>query len=183
MNMNIEKEYKILVTRAEFETLLKQYPQAVFHKQVNTYYDTKEQQIRMHHGAMRIREVQGQFLFTLKMHADQGLMEYEKIVDRNDQGVFADSEIQTLLSSFDIDQEVFPITSLTTYRAVIDTGDAELCFDYNEYGTKKDYEIEYEYKRAHDGETAFSHILALANLKYKKNCTSKIQRALDALDR
>lgn len=182
MKKNIEKEYKILVTKKQFELLLARYPNAQFQKQVNTYYDSEDRMIQHHHGAMRIREVQNQFLFTLKMHTDRGLMEYEMFVAQNDVSVFDTTEIKNLLLSFGFTKPIVPLTTLTTYRAMIDTGNAELCFDYSEYGTQKDYEIEYEYKKEHDGRTAFNHILAHANLKYEKNCISKIQRALNALD-
>ena len=61
---------------------------------------------------------------------------------------------------------------------MIDTGQAELCFDYNEYGDNSDYEIEYEYKTEHDGKNKFNEILLEIGLHYEKNCSSKIARAL-----
>ena len=42
MNLHFEKEFKILLSKEQFITLLKQFPQAVFKKQVNTYYDTAD---------------------------------------------------------------------------------------------------------------------------------------------
>ena len=83
MKMNIEKEYKILVTKAQFFTLLQQYPNAAFHKQINTYYDTVDGRIRQHCGAMRIRQKQNTYLFTLKLPAQEGLREYEMPVATN----------------------------------------------------------------------------------------------------
>lgn len=181
MNKNIEKEYKILVTQEQFEELLKEYPEAVFQKQVNTYYDTKDFTIRNNHGAMRIREVKDTCIFTLKKHTSEGVLEYEIVVNENSIAVFEQDEIKELLSSLDVHDTIIPLTTLTTYRAMIDTGYAELCFDYNEYGSIKDYEIEYEYKKAHDGRSIFNQLLSKVNLHYEKNCTSKIQRALDQL--
>lgn len=181
MNKNIEKEYKILVTQEQFTKLLEDYPNAVFQKQVNTYYDTKAFTIQKAYGAMRIREVNKRFLFTLKQHTHEGLMEHELYVKENNVSVFQNEEIKALLASLDIHDSIIPITTLTTYRAMIDTGVAELCFDYNEYGSIKDYEIEYEYKKPHDGRTIFNQILSKVNLYYEKNCTSKIQRALDQI--
>lgn len=181
MKKNIEKEYKILVTKEQFEQLLSNYPEAVFHKQINTYYDTSDNMIRKQHGAMRIREVDQQFLFTLKMHTEQGLMEYEMPVEQNDVSVFSQPEIMSLLHSYGFMKPIHQLTTLTTYRALIPTQDAELCFDYSQYSGKEDYEIEYEYKREHDGKSVFNSILANANLIYEENCSSKIQRALHAL--
>lgn len=181
MNKNIEKEYKILVTQEQFELLLKEYPEAVFRKQVNTYYDTKNFTIRKYHGAMRIREIEDTCIFTLKKHTAEGVLEYEMVVEENSIDIFNQDEIKELLTSLDIHDAIIPLTTLTTYRAMIDTGDAELCFDYNEYGTFKDYEIEYEYKKEHDGRSIFNTLLSKVNLHYEKNCPSKIQRALNQL--
>lgn len=179
MKMNIEKEYKILLNKNQFVTLLKKYPEAKFHKQINSYYDTKDAMIQKNYGAMRIREINDEFLFTLKQHTDQGLMEHEMHVERNDRSVFQKEEIQQLFHTLHIPQDIHLITTLTTYRAVIDTGQAELCFDYNIYGSKHDYELEYEYKKPHDGRTAFNLILQEINLHYENNCKSKIARALE----
>jgi len=181
MKPNIEKEYKILVTQEQFEKLLQDYPQAIFHKQMNTYYDTKDHAIRKAHCAMRIREVDQIYLFTLKKHTKEGVMEYETKVAENDPVIFKQPEIKALLDEISIKDPIQKITTLTTYRAVIDTGNAELCFDYNEYGNRKDFEIEYEYKKDHDGKTAFNQILSSVGLVYHKNCTSKIKRAFQTL--
>ncbi|MCI9292122.1 MAG: CYTH domain-containing protein [Erysipelotrichaceae bacterium] len=178
MKMNIEKELKILVSKHQFETLLKKYPEAVFHKQINSYYDTPHYQVRKTYGAMRIRELDGQFIFTLKQHTNDGVIEHEMLVCKNSISVFKEGEIQQLLHQLHIEDEIHLIATLTTYRAVIDTGQAELCFDYNEYGDNYDYEIEYEYKTEHDGKNKFNEILLEIGLHYEKNCSSKIARAL-----
>lgn len=181
MNKNIEKEYKILVTKEDFYTLLKKYPEAVFKEQINTYYDTKNMDIRKAHGAMRIRRCDDCFIFTLKMHSKEGLLEFEKEVKENSAAVFLDSEIQALLSSYGISGSIHPLTTLTTQRAMIKTGLAELCFDISTYNGFTDYEIEYEYKQEHDGLRVFNEILQAVHLTYEKNCTSKIKRALQSI--
>lgn len=180
MNYNIEKEYKILVTKEQFVRLLQDYPQAKFKKQINTYYDTADLAIRRAHCAMRIRTLDGRYLFTLKRHTPDGVEEHEKYVVNNHPSVFDDEEMIALFNSIPINAPLKKITELTTYRAVIFTGVAELCFDYNRYGGNEDYEIEYEYKKPHDGRTVFNEILAKVNLHYTKNGKSKIQRAFDA---
>ncbi len=180
MNLHFEKEFKILLNKDQFITLLKQYPKAEFKKQVNTYYDTKDFYIRNHIGAMRIREIDHQFIFTLKHRCQDGVQEYEVNVSENSTTVFETEEISSLLNSLHIDQPITKIASLTTYRALIPLGDAELCFDYSEYNGMCDFEIEYEYLRPHDGLAVFNEILAVVNVRYEKNCKAKIQRALES---
>lgn len=179
MNLHFEKEFKILLNKEQFITLLNEYPQAEFKKQVNTYYDTKDFYIRNHIGAMRIREINHHFIFTLKHRYQDGVQEYEVNVSKNSPAVFETEEISSLLKSLHINQPIIEIASLTTYRALIPLTDAELCFDYSEYNGTCDFEIEYEYLRPHDGLSVFNEILAIVNVKYEKNCKAKIQRALE----
>lgn len=181
MNKNIEKEYKILVTEEQFYSLLSRYPKASFVEQINTYYDTENMDICKAHGAMRIRQIGSSFLFTLKMISKDGLLEYEQEVKENSVSVFKHKEIQELLSSYQLLGEVKELTTLTTQRAMIKTEVAELCFDKSSYHGISDYEIEYEYKKEHDGRTIFNTLLAEVGLHYEENCSSKIQRALSTL--
>lgn len=183
MNKNIEKELKVLLTEEQFTTICNLYPNLEFKKQINTYYDTMDHTIQKMYGAMRIREKDGHYIFTLKKHSIEGLLEFECEVFDNTPDVLSTDEIQTLLLSYNIKGPFYKLTTLTTYRAVYDNGYAEVCFDKNEYGTAIDYEIEYEYKKAHDGLLLFQEILDHINITYKSNCISKIQRALGNLDK
>lgn len=177
MNQHFEKEFKILLSKEQFTALLKQFPQAEFKKQINTYYDTADLLIRKQVGAMRIREIDNSFIFTLKQRCQDGAQEHECVVTENSPEAFKSGELHSLLTSLHIEQPIIKIASLTTYRALIQLTDAELCFDYNEYNGIVDYEIEYEFIRPHDGITAFNQLLSIIDVKYEKNCISKIQRA------
>lgn len=178
MKKNIEKEYKILLTKEQFEQLCSQYPNLSFQRQVNTYYDTSDFTVRAHKGAMRIREKNGHFIFTLKMHSEEGLLEYECETVENTPDVFHKEDIHTLLTSYGIHGPVHCVAQLTTNRAVVNTGYAELCFDISQYSGHTDYEIEYEYLKEHDGLTCFQKILEPIGVTYTENCASKIQRAM-----
>lgn len=180
MEKNIETEYKILVDKDTFETLLSTYPKAIFKEQVNTYFDNDQHAIANAHGAMRIRKKDG-YIFTLKMPSDEGLLEFESIVENDEISALNQKDIQELLSQYHIHGPFHKTAELVTNRAVIDTGYAELCFDHSRYGNHEDYEIEYEITKPHDGIRAFQEILDTVKLHYKANCDSKIKRALDAL--
>ncbi|MEG1526446.1 MAG: CYTH domain-containing protein [Erysipelotrichaceae bacterium] len=179
MFKNIEKEYKLLVSKSEFDHLLSFYKDAVFHEQTNTYFDNHQHAIETMHGAMRIRKT-NHFVFTLKVFQDDDLLEFECEVDNDDVSSLLHPDIATLLKSYQIEYPFYETAKLTTKRAIIDTGFAELCFDENHYANCVDYEIEYEEKVTHDGKSAFNKILEVANLHYETNATSKIKRALDA---
>lgn len=178
MHNGIEKEYKILVNEEQFTTLCSSYKDLIFMKQTNIYYDTYDHAIERKHGAMRIREKNGSFIFTLKMFHGDDLMEHECTVLNNSLEVFDIKEIKDVLSSYDIQGPFMELASCITYRAMVVNEYAELCFDINEYRGMKDYEIEYEYLREHDGLSAFQKILEPISVTYTKNCASKIQRTL-----
>lgn len=181
MNTNIEKEYKVLLTEAQFNDLISIYCPGDFHRQINTYYDTLEGSIKMKQGAMRIRTIDNIHLFTLKIHKGNNLYEYETTVHSDSIHAFQQDDIANLLKDQQIVGELVQIAQLTTKRAIIDTGFAEVCFDISSYNGITDYEIEYEYKKPHDGLQEFQRILSHIHLSYEKNCISKIQRALRAL--
>lgn len=175
---HVETEYKLLVNKEDFEKLSALYPDKIFIKQINTYYDTKDMQLRNMKCAMRIREKDNKFLFTLKTPDPNGHLEHECYVSKNSIDVFSEPDIKKLLEELGISKQIIMITNLKTERAVINTGKAELCFDINEYNGFIDYEIEYEEIVEHDGISEFNKILEKAGLRYESNCMSKIARAM-----
>ncbi|MGN1343405.1 MAG: CYTH domain-containing protein [Traorella sp.] len=177
---NIEIEFKILVNKEKFEELSNLYPNKQFIKQVNTYYDTKNYDLRKKHCAMRIREKENTYMITLKVPTTKGHEEFECFVDRNNPEVFKSSDISIVLHQLGIFEDVEVIGECTTNRAIVKTDKAELCFDINEYNSITDYEIEYEQTCDHDGISEFNKILSKVDLRYEKNCASKIRRTLDS---
>ena len=178
MNKNIELEYKVLVSKEQFYDLYNHYNKPTFFTQVNVYYDTFHLDIRKMRGAMRIRDVDGDHIFTLKLPSVIGVMEFEKSLPENKLESLQDEEILTLLQKNHIQGPFRELTTLKTQRAIINTGYAELCFDISSYGDTTDYEIEYEYIKDHDGLKAFQEIMDTIHVTYTGNCISKIQRAL-----
>lgn len=179
MDKNIEKEFKILLTKEQFDILREDYEPLLFETQVNIYYDTFDRCIEKKKGAMRIRSKNGKHIFTLKMHSSEGLREYECEVENNEVSSLQKEEIQSLLSEYKIYGEFHPIATLTTDRAIYESEFAELCFDISHYNNTVDYEIEYEFKKDHNGLTIFNSFLSKVNLTYTKNCKSKIKRAMN----
>lgn len=177
MDKHLEIEYKILVNESQFYELLKDYPNLKFIKQTNYYYDNINNDLRNNKIAMRIRD-KGELIYTLKNPCEHGVEEYECIVNSNDPKIFDEEPIKSVLNKFNINGPFICLGALVTYRAMYICDDYELCFDINEYNNYKDYEIEYEYKREHDGLTNFNQILSKVNLTYKRNCASKIKRCL-----
>lgn len=178
MEKHIEKEYKLLVSQHDFETLRSFFPDLKGVDQINRYYDNANHDLTRKHIAMRIRTKNNTYLFTLKRHTSEGLQECECYLANDDITQLSSQPVKDLLNSFGISGHFECIASLTTNRAVYLSPDYELCFDINYYNDKVDYEIEYEYRTEHDGLSNFKAILNQANLEYQQNAPAKIKRAL-----
>ena len=121
MNKHVEKEYKMLVSKEQFDKLCSLYENLNFITQTNTYYDTVNGDIQKKKGAMRIRERNGRFLFTLKMRQENldGLCECECEVSENSVHALQSEEIVQLLHEYQIEAAIIPLTTLVTKRAVV----------------------------------------------------------------
>lgn len=177
----IEKELKTLVSKEQFENIVNSYEFSKSWKQTNTYYDTEEKDIKAKGGAMRIRKIGDKKIFTLKIRIDAiTLHEYEKEIDCDSIEEIQDKEVLEWIKSLNLNKKFYATTTFDTYRRIYETENAELCADETIYdGTYKDYEIEYEYKKEHDGIKEFNSILSHFGLSYEKNCPSKIARAFN----
>ena len=71
--------------------------------------------------------------------------------------------------------------SLKTLRKEINTRHGLICLDYNCYNNLEDYELEYEVFDYHHGKQIFLDFIGQYNLKYSRNCPSKVKRLMDSL--
>lgn len=182
MNKKIEKEYKILVTKEQFDSLMCLYDDYEVIDQLNVYYDTCDGRMKELRGGMRIRSIGNRYIFTIKFKHPEGHLELEKEVSSDCiEDIMSDCEIQSWFHEYGLNFPLVEIGRLRTIRHLHRSEVAELCFDVNEYNGMIDYEIEYEYIKEHDGLTIFQQLLSHVNVVYKKNCISKIGRTLNSL--
>lgn len=173
---NKEIELKMLLTEDEFNELLQHYLPSNFIKQTNYYYSASNNSINQ---SIRIREKEGNFLFTLKEKMDNYVQEYEKYT--HSLNLYDDKEVLDILKQHNLLPPYNEIGHLTTERyTCIIPYKAELCFDVNHYYGITDYEIEYEVTHKHNYQEEFLNILKKANITYKPNLTSKVKRCINA---
>lgn len=169
MNINEEIELKTIVTKEQFYRLVEIYKPLKFIKQVNHYYFTNDNI----HYAFRIRDKQGERLFTSKENVDGKTIEFEKELTVS---IEEDKEITDYLNKKGLKPPYELLGDMTTYRAIYYNGLAELCFDINLYNGIIDYEIEYEMKKEHDYYNEFIKILSKADIEYVASYASKYKR-------
>ena len=180
MYNQIERELKQLLQKEQYEKLRKSYDFPVCIHQTNTYYDTDDQLLKNMSGALRLRTIDNKTIFTLKIRQDAiTLTELEKEITGNTlDDAFKDLQIQKWLKQYKIPTKVHPIANFSTVRYLKKLEKGELCLDQTNFGSKIDYECEYEYTCNHDGIQIFNEILKPIGIKYKKNGPSKLARAI-----
>lgn len=176
----MERELKCLVTKNQYEIIVKSYDFSNPWIQENYYYDTPSNQVKSQGAAMRIRIIGDKKIFTLKTKKDEVThYEYEEEIDTDSITDIKDEEVLEWISKLNLTEPLVQTLSTKTKRQICRLENAELCADENWFGDVIDYEIEYEYTKDHDGIPIFNEILSKIGIKYKKNCPSKIARAND----
>ncbi len=168
MHTNHEIEYKTLISEALFQRLCKAYPNAAVHDQTNVYYESETMSLKSMGFAIRIRDLDGKHLFTMKQKAEKGHQEYELYLKENSPEALNHPELVTLFEQFKITGPFKSIGSLHTLRRSISLDYGELCLDENEYCGIKDYEIEFEIDAEHpkEAEYQFNQLLERFQITY-----------------
>ena len=170
MKINHEIEFKTLITEDVFQKMVQDYSNAEIHDQTNTYYESTSCNMKEMGFAMRIRDLEGNHLFTMKQKAEQGHQEYEMYLDDNSPEALFHPELKLLFDRFHITGPFVIMGSLHTIRRSIQLNYGELCLDENEYCGIKDYEIEFEIDNDHQQEAQeeFEQLLNAYNITYRQ---------------
>lgn len=108
----IERELKVLITKDEYETLLRSYDFGKPVIQKNVYFDDDKGSVRQL-GALRIRTVNGKRILTLKIRKDSITQtELEKETDTENISAITDSEIRNWFALYQIPDALHPLHPL-----------------------------------------------------------------------
>lgn len=186
----IEKEFKNLLTKEQYEAIAGDY-QSVFTKdvtQTNSYYDY-EGLLQQHKMALRIRIVEGKETGEITLKIPQSsleVLEYTEVLPvdilnayNHDKQFALPTSLQETLENKGITlQTVNQTALLTTHRLEGALSENEwLVLDESHYNGKVDYEMEMEVRSLELGEPVFLGILAKYNIE-RRQAESKIKRAL-----
>ena len=186
----IEKEFKNLLTKEQYTSLVEDYKD-VFTKdvtQTNSYYDYKGL-LQEHKMALRIRIVEGKETGEITLKIPQSSLEVLEFTEvlpvdtlnqyNNDKQFTLPPSIQKALEKEGILlQTVMQTALLTTHRLEGVLSENEwLVLDESHYNGKVDFEMEMEVRSLELGEPVFLGILAKHNID-RRQAESKIKRAL-----
>lgn len=189
MEENLEIEYKILLSREQFDNLAHYYDHlAHVYTQTNTYFTSDALQAKR--IALRIREKESSYEMTVKTKAEgTGRKEYNLALTKDDarfflEGGMKDNEITKMLKDMDINlSEITILCRLKTVRHDISLEGGMLSLDANYYNDQEDYEMEFELSDLEEGKKTFASLLEKHKLQYTQNCQSKLTRAISSLNK
>lgn len=188
MNQELEIEFKNLLTKEEFITLLEAFSvrRELFQTQVNHYFDTNQFSLKEKHSALRIRFKKKRYTLTLKQTIPEGILEtHQALTDDEAQimlndMVLLDGDIKKQLKNIGINEEKIKyFGKLTTNRAEIPYENGLLVFDHSRYLDQEDYELEYEVADRERGYEIFLTLLHEQQIPVRKTA-NKIQRFFNA---
>lgn len=183
MAQEIEIEFKNMLTKKEYQTLLSTYHLTAkdIKTQSNDYFDSEDFTLRDKGAALRVRQKNDKYVLTLKEPAKQGLLEthqritedlFEKI---KESGSLPDGDVAHQVAKLGLNNSLRHLGTLTTHRAETKTKEGLLVLDHSEYLGLEDYEIEFEVKDYEQGEVAFYNLLQKHEIEIK-NAKNKIER-------
>ena len=178
---NLEIEYKVMVSKEDFELLLSKMGEDFhFYEQINYYYDTKKRKINRQGMSLRIRHFlnENKYLVTLKVKEDEGKREYEDYVEENDVKYLPESIVSILILNKINPKNIENIGKLKTIRKEFYQDGLVICFDHNYYYDIEDYEIECEGPSMEVARSILVSLLNKYNIKFEQSKDSKQKRAL-----
>lgn len=188
MSTQIEKEFKNLLTKEEYEQLLVHYQldeSAAIH-QTNTYYDTDDRQLQSLKMGLRIRTYDNDAELTLKVLLQENeqleITDALSLVEANqlisDKKIKNAGHVASMLKKETIDLDrLKPVGQLSTVRHTFSGEGGVYFLDKSYYQDQKDYELEFETEDLEKGLILFNTFLTYHEIKERKT-TQKIQRAL-----
>ncbi|WP_214735076.1 CYTH domain-containing protein [Exiguobacterium sp. s154] len=185
MTQEVEIEFKSMLTKDEYETLLRAYQlDDQVRWQANDYFDTPSFQLKANGAALRIRvKKQGQVL-TLKQPNEVGLLETHATITEDEAedlfkyGIIHDEQMKRALAPFQLNAPLEHLGRLETNRAELQLEDGLLVLDESHYLETSDYEIEFEVTNEEEGKRAFEGLLAKHGLPYRP-AKNKIVRFME----
>ena len=190
MSQQIEIEIKNLLTKAQYEQLLRAFSirDEQIHKQINHYFDTPEQHLKNLASGLRIRIFDHAIECTLKEKSaeHQHLETTDMLTTAQAEEMLAGKSIPAPSVVARLQQLQVPMEhlhmfgSLTTNRVEIPYKGGTLVFDHSFYLQCDDYEVEYETNNETFGKNIFQQFLTEFDIKPQQT-PKKIARFMMAL--
>lgn len=152
MSEEIEIEYKAMLTKEQFDAIFAVYPfpnEPVV--QTNHYFETDDFALKEANAALRIRDMSGAYVVTLKQAKTDHVLEThdtitaEEFSDWVDDKIIYPPAINKALTKLNIHAaDLHYAGALTTKRYTFEKDKVHYCLDESHYAGIRDYELEIE---------------------------------------
>jgi uncharacterized protein YjbK len=192
MATNIEIEAKALINEQEYNNLIEALKDSDFtvFDQTNYYVETKNFDLKKLGLGLRVRDINGKYVLTLKAPMSEGLLEKEETISEDQfqlfekKNIFPECSLKDfiIMLGFEI-KKLKILAKLRTHRTQVELDDGKhiLCVDKNEYNNLVDYELELEGNSLGKAKTRLEQFCIEHEIEYKDNPRSKQTRALESL--
>lgn len=178
----IENEFKIMLTKEQYNNIHSLFEWDDEFSQTNTYYDTPDLQMSDRHITVRVREIAGDFFLQMKLPAETtnngavSRIELESHMDNIPQSI--SGELLSETSKISDLPDVSLLGELSTIRSKKLYPSVEIDLDKSTYFGKTDYELEVEYTDEAAASEIVSRIRSQAGLNMFAPSRGKIRRFL-----
>lgn len=187
MAKEVTAEFKTLLTKEEYDRLLKLFGDKPGDLQTNYYFDTKRFTLKASDALLRVKERQ---TMTIALERKKGYalqktkcdITKEQFEEFKETGICPIEQLKGELTDIIKDQKLINYMYLSTYRISFPYKNGKLCLDKCNYVDTEDYELEYEASSHDKGKLEFIEIVKELGITYKKS-QLKLKRAYDALRR
>lgn len=180
-------EFKTLLTKAEYERIMKTLNKKDGNTQTDYYFDTKRFTLKASESELRVKEKDGLLLRVERKRGYNRVRVEEPITQEQfdsfkETGIIPVQKIANEISDIVKDQKIVNFLTISTYRVsfAYKGNKGKVSIDKCKYLDKVDYELEFEAPNREAGKNDFVAIIKEYNITYKKS-QIKIKRAYDAL--
>jgi len=187
MQKSVEVEFKTLLSKEEYERLMKQFEGNRMDLQTNHYFDTSRFSLKALDASLRVRERESLEL-TLKRKKGYIIQELNLPISKEvfeeikTTGILPEGELKNEVDNLIGNQKINNFLSLSTLRMFFSYNNGVLFIDKSQYLGITDYELEYEAKSYHAGKKEFVQIINELGIQYRKS-EKKVKRAYNAYKR
>ncbi|MDE7398699.1 MAG: CYTH domain-containing protein [Oscillospiraceae bacterium] len=177
MSKEIENEFKIMLTKAEYEQILAMYE---FDKivQTNHYFDTDELEMSAKHTTVRVRELGDKYFLQVKLPTEVRYSRVEFCEELDGISESISSKRLKSLTGADF-PDVCRLGTLKTTRNIHKFDGGEIDLDCSEYFDVIDYELEIEFSDELKARAVLDEIRARIGIQPSAEvCSGKLHRFL-----
>lgn len=170
MSHNVEREFKTVIPKAQYENIISFYSlEDNIFLQTNHYFDTKDLKLSKQDIVVRIRQKGDRFYkVTIKKQHPNEAFESHFLLNKDQALDMIKNGFNTRAFIPDVDFEVSYVTSIDNYRASMPYLNGTMYIDRCAYCGTDDFEIEYEVSDEVEGFQNFMKFLDMFGVEFKK---------------